>query len=411
MSDSQQNPSCDPTLGFGQTMDESRREFNYGRSILRWASLLYTAWFFVMPYRRHSLAVWLEFAAFYALFLALYFAALEVVGRRRRIVLALFFLLGFAYFPFNPNAAGAFVYPFVMSAFFIRRLRTLLLILALQTLGLTFEVWITHSSMEIAESVLFFSVVIGLSNFAYSQQGRANALLHQANLEIKQLTQEAERERIARDLHDLLGHTLTLITVKLDLARRLLPQQPDRAREEVVEAEQTARKALAEVREAVVGFRAEGLPSEIALARQTLLSANVYLTTSIAPIEISPEQGTIFCLALREAVTNIVRHARASRCHLELAWTDSLLRFKIEDDGVGGPLREGNGLRGMRERAQAVNGTLELSSREAGGTALILKLPDTRRTPLQFSLSETFIELASFSAHKSPLDSEKAERA
>jgi len=408
MSGSEQNSSSKPAFGAWRPNDESRREFSQGRAILRWASLIYTAYFFNMPFHHHSLAIWLEFAAFYTLFLTLYFASLRLTGRTQQVVLGLFFLLGFVYFPFDPDAAGVFVYAFVLSAFFIRRLGTLLLVLVLQTLGIVLEVWGFGFRIEIAESVLFLSVVIGLCNFAYSQQGHANMLLQQANLEIKQLTQEAERERIARDLHDLLGHTLTVITVKLDLARRLLPQQPERAREEVVEAEQTARKALAEVREAVVGFRAEGLPAEIARARQMLLAADVDLTTSIAPVEISPEQGTILCLALREAVTNIVRHARASQCHLELASTNSHLRFTIEDNGIGGPLREGNGLRGMRERAQAIRGTLELASREAGGTALILVLPITGRTPLHFAFPESREETE---ARKALAASERMERA
>lgn len=241
-------------------MHESRLEFRRGRKLLRWAGLMYSADLFLSPYHRHSFVAWVEFSVFYALFLALYFLTTETTGRKQRVVLVLFFLLGFSYYPFNPSAVGIFVYAFVMSAFYIRSLRNLFLVLALQMLGLVLEIWILGDTLGRAESVLFFSVVIGLSNFAYAQQTRANLLLEKANAEIEHLTQETERERIARDLHDLLGHTLTVITVKLDLARRLLPRDIERAQSEIVEAEQTARKALAEVREAVVGYRSEGLP-------------------------------------------------------------------------------------------------------------------------------------------------------
>jgi two-component system sensor histidine kinase DesK len=344
---------------------ESRLDFRRGRKILRWASLLYTAYFFIMPVYRHSWVVWLEFVVFYTLFVTLYFLATEVEGRTRQIVLVLFFLLGFLYYPLNPNAAGAFVYPIAMSAFFIRRLRYFFLVLALQMLGLSLETWILGLHMYIAQEVMFFSVVIGLSNFAYAQQTRANVLLEHANAEIEHLTQEAERARIARDLHDLLGHTLTVITVKLDLARRLLPRDVERAQSEIIEAEQTARKALAEVREAVTGYRSEGLTLEISRARQTLLSANVQLTTSIDPVAMAAVQAGVLCLALREAVTNIVRYAGATCCHIELFTKDSQLCFTIADDG----------LRGMRERLHAIAGTLKVLGNEPRGTRLLLEVP------------------------------------
>jgi len=357
------------------TVHESRLEFNRGRKLLRWAALIYTLDFFIKPLDRHSWAVWIEFAVFYALFLALYFLTTTVTGRKQQIVLGLFFLLGFLYYPFDHGSVGVFVYAFVMSAFYVRHLRNLFLVLALEMTGLVLEIWILGGKMEVAESVLLFSVVIGLSNFAYAQQTRANMRLEKANAEIEHLTQEAERERIARDLHDLLGHTLTVIAVKLDLARRLLPRDVERAQSEIVEAEQTARKALAEVREAVVGYRSEGLSTEIARARQALFSANVQLAASIAPVELSVSQGNVLCLALREAVTNIVRHAQASQCRLELLLSETGLSFTIEDDGVGGSLCEGSGLRGMRERVRAIGGSLELLSTDPRGTRLVLEVP------------------------------------
>jgi two-component system sensor histidine kinase DesK len=354
---------------------DSRQEFARGRSILRWVSLLYSAYFFVMPYYRHSLSVWIAFALFYAAFLALYFLVLELTGRRQQIALALFFLLGFIYYPFNSHAAGTFVYSFALLAFFVGRLRTLFVVLAAQMFCFALETWHFGLPLENAESVLFFCVVIGLSNFAYAQQGRANVLLKRANAEIEHLSQEAERERIARDLHDLLGHTLTVITVKLDLARRLLARDPAHAKNEIIEAEQTARTALAEVREAVVGYRAEGLTAEMARARRTLLSADVQLTTTIAPVELSPAQVNVLCLALREAVTNIVRHAHASACHVELSEVDAHIYMTVDDNGIGGTLREGNGLRGMRERLHGVAGTVKLSNAAKGGTSLLLAFP------------------------------------
>ena len=226
-------------------------------------------------------------------------------------------------------------------------------------------------------------MIFGLSNFAFAQQARTNSLLERANSEIERLSQEAERERIARDLHDLLGHTLTVITVKLDLARRLLSHDSDRARNEIVEAEQTARNALAEVREAVSGYRAEGLDAEISRARRSLLSADVKLTTTLAPVNLSSSQVNVLCLALREAVTNIVRHAHATVCHVALLEKDRTIHFTIEDNGLGGQIREGNGLRGMRERLQSMAGAVKLTGSANGGTSLEITLPLASESPAQ----------------------------
>jgi two-component system sensor histidine kinase DesK len=224
-------------------------------------------------------------------------------------------------------------------------------------------------------------VIFGLSNFAFAQQARANLLLERANSEIERLSKEAERERIARDLHDLLGHTLTVIAVKLDLARRLLSRDSALALNEIVEAEQTARNALAEVREAVSGYRAEGLASEIDRARRSLLSADVKLTTTLAPVNLSTSQVNVLSLALREAVTNIVRHAHATVCRVALFEADRTIHFTIEDNGVGGQIREGNGLRGMRERVLSVAGAVKLAGSADEGTSLEITLPPASEPP------------------------------
>jgi two-component system sensor histidine kinase DesK len=250
----------------GTHITETKREFVRGRSIVRSVALLYSSYLFLMPAYRHSFAVWMECAAFYAAFLILFFLAAEATGRRQTVAFVLFFLLAFLYYPLSQEAYAVFVYPFAMLCLYLSRLRTLFLALAAMMVGVVAETRYLGRPPVTAEEILFFCVIIGLSNFAFAQQARTNSLLERANSEIERLSQEAERERIARDLHDLLGHTLTVITMKLDLARRLLARDSDRARIEIVEAEQTARNALAEVREAVSGYRAEGLATEIGLA-------------------------------------------------------------------------------------------------------------------------------------------------
>ena len=353
----------------------SMRGFFRGGWIVRWVALLYSVYFFVAPAYRHPLAVWMEFAALYAAFLLLYFLAAELTGRRQTVTFVLFFLIAFLYYSRSEEAYGVFVYPFAMLCLFVMRLRTLFLVLIAMMAGVVAETQLLGRSLSTAEDVLVICVIFGFSNFAYAQQLRTNSLLERANSEIARLSREAERERIARDLHDLLGHTLTVITVKLDLARRLLSRDADRARNEMLEAEQTARTALAEVREAVAGYRGEGLVAEIRRARQSLLAADVKLTTALAPANLPPGHADVLCLALREAVTNIVRHAHATACTVTLVEENGTIHFAVEDDGQGGPIREGNGLRGMRERLQTVGGAATLTGSVNGGTRLEITLP------------------------------------
>jgi two-component system, NarL family, sensor histidine kinase DesK len=370
------------TASSGTHITESKQKFLRGRWIVRWVALLYAAYFFVMPAYRHSFVVWLEFAFLYAAFLILYILVAELTGRRQTVAFALFFVLAFLYYPLNQHAYVIFVYPFAMLCLFLGRLRTLFLVLIAMMAAVAAEVRYLGHPFGITESVLFYCVIFGLSNFAFAQQARTNVLLERANSEIERLSQEAERERIARDLHDLLGHTLTVITVKLDLARRLLSHDSDRARNEIVEAEQTARNALAEVREAVSGYRAEGLDAEISRARRSLLSADVKLNTTLAPVNLSSSQVNVLCLALREAVTNIVRHARATVCQVALLEKDKTIHFTIEDNGRGGQILEGNGLCGMRERLESMAGAVKLTASANVGTRLEITLPLASESPV-----------------------------
>jgi len=177
----------------------------------------------------------------------------------------------------------------------------------------------------------------------------------------------AERTRIARDLHDILGHTLSVIVLKTELAGRFLRRQPEAdlagAVREIGEVEQTARASLAEVRHAIRGYRAPGLLAEIASVRNTLSAADVSVQTDIpARVEgLTATQETMLSLALREAVTNVIRHAHASRCHIEMTLSDDgLCILRIADDSSRKIPCEGNGIRGMRERVQSLDGRLSI---------------------------------------------------
>ena len=194
-----------------------------------------------------------------------------------------------------------------------------------------------------------------------------------ANDEIEHLAKVAERERIARDLHDVLGHTLSVITLKSELAGKLIDRDPARAGKEIREVEEISRQALSEVRDAIRGYRSQGLAAELAQAKSTLETAGVAVKCETAQVALPALQEGVLSMAVREAVTNVVRHAQARTCCLRLEQRNGSCRLEIEDDGRGGSQNEGNGLRGMRERVEMLGGTLTRDSQS--GTRLTITVP------------------------------------
>jgi two-component system sensor histidine kinase DesK len=174
-------------------------------------------------------------------------------------------------------------------------------------------------------------------------------------------------------MHDVLGHTLSLITLKSELARKLVDRDPERAKQEMRDVENTSRAALADVREAISGYRSDGIFAELARARATLETAGVKMECETARVSLSPAQESVLSLALREAVTNVVRHAQAQNCVVRLVHDDQLCKLEVADDGSGACAPEGNGLRGMRERLESVGGSLVRQTEL--GTRLIIQLP------------------------------------
>ncbi|MCC3376463.1 sensor histidine kinase [Cohnella sp. REN36] len=220
--------------------------------------------------------------------------------------------------------------------------------------------------------------------------------LDTANERIRQLIQQEERERIARDLHDTLGQTLTLISLKSEIAGKLVTRQPERAREELREIHGTARTALRQIRELVTDMRALRLADELDRARQLLHSANIACAAEGFEDEgaVHPLEAHVLAYALRETVTNVVRHSGASRCEIALSVSETELALIVRDDGKGlpeaedGQLRAGNGLRNMRERLSFLGGRFEAATQPDGGSRFAMHLPVASRGEAE-SQSET----------------------
>ena len=175
-----------------------------------------------------------------------------------------------------------------------------------------------------------------------------------------------ERERVARDVHDVLGHSLTVVSVKAQLAERLVDADPERAKAELVEIQALTRQALAEVRATVGGLRAARLDDEVAAAGRALAAAGVGARLPGDLDVLDPRRRTVAAWAVREAVTNVVRHSGATTCTVDLG-PDGLV---VTDDGCGPPRVDGNGLRGLRERVAASGGALSVDGVPGGGTRL-----------------------------------------
>ncbi|GII51700.1 two-component sensor histidine kinase [Planotetraspora thailandica] len=190
--------------------------------------------------------------------------------------------------------------------------------------------------------------------------------VRQAQQEVARLAATEERLRIARDLHDLLGHSLSLIALKSELARRLAEQGSERVVREVADIEEVARQALAEVREAVSGYRKRCLSEEIDGARTALAAAGVELTVRTAGTPLPDALDGLFGWAVREGVTNVIRHARATRCEITVTYGKAGALLEIADNGVGGPYQPGSGMTGLTERVGAEGGSVEADPSPAG---------------------------------------------
>ncbi|MGO9086480.1 MAG: sensor histidine kinase [Candidatus Sulfotelmatobacter sp.] len=349
------------------------KDREHGWSPFIW--FVYSGFFFIQPVLDHaSLRTWLLDILGFAVFCVLYFGFFWLEKPRPLLHIAGMMLLGMLFIPHNGGASGFFIFAAAFVPFSVTKQSTAVAgIISISAIA-ALECRLLHLDPWILIWASGFPLTVGGGNVFFAERNRMNCKLQKANEEIEHLAKVAERERIARDLHDVLGHTLSVIALKSELASKLMDRDPRRAGNEIREVEQISRQALSDVRDAIRGYRAKGLAAELAQAKTTLETAGLAVQCDAASsVQLPPMQESVLALAVREAVTNVVRHAQARSCRLRLEQQNGSFRLEIQDDGRGSSSLEGNGLRGMRERVQMLGGTLERNSH--AGTTLTITLP------------------------------------
>ncbi|MEU7132172.1 sensor histidine kinase [Streptomyces sp. NPDC046261] len=229
-------------------------------------------------------------------------------------------------------------------------------------------------------ALLIPALLGGFAMVGVRQMALTTRALREARATVAHLAANEERLRLARDLHDLLGHSLSLITLKSELAGRMLPDKPEQAAQQVADIERVSRQALVDVREAVSGFRRPTLEAELAGARTALAAAGIAVDLPRSPDhpDLPPDEEGALAWALREAVTNVVRHSGARRCEVTLTESGDELCLTVTDNGRGPGGSPGNGLTGLAERLALADGRLETGQAPRGGFLLRAHVPLSR---------------------------------
>ena len=336
---------------------------------LAYLPLFFIPWFIKLPSPAQMIAAGIGLAVF----LLVYFISLKAAGWRLIALAVAALLLSFALAFTNSNWTVIAVYAAAMIAELRPAWRASLgvgvfaaasAVLALAT-GQPAVYWVLG---------VFLMVMVGIGNISRAALQDKNRELAAAQGEVRQFAAAAERERIGRDLHDLLGRTLTLIALKADLAARLADSAPDKATAEMRDIAAAAREGLAEVRAAVSGMTGASLSREIAGSKTALAAAGIACEIEGDAESIDPGTSAVLAMALREAVTNVIRHSGASTCRIALIEQASGLELKVSDDGDGQAVRPGGGLAGLTSRLTAAGGELAIEG-DTRGTRLTARVP------------------------------------
>jgi two-component system, NarL family, sensor histidine kinase DesK len=273
-----------------------------------------------------------------------------------------------------PQYGSLFLYAVIMGGAGFSWRRGVPTVLVLSVLAGVVEL-ARGESITNATGQLLNELLVGLAAVAGRLMIEANLQLSLAREQIARLAVGEERLRFARDLHDLLGHSLSVIALKSELAGRLINRSPGLAAHEVEDIEKVARDALREVREAVAGYRQPTLAAELAGAREALTAAGIEFRVDQEHATLPPAVEAVLAWTVREGVTNVMRHSQAKRCAIRISNKDGYATVDVVDDGRGGTPAAGSGLQGLEERVLERGGTLSAKALPHEGFRLSVRLP------------------------------------
>ncbi len=304
-------------------------------------------------------------------FLITYFHLFWVSQNQRIPHLLIIWLLGIAITPFYHGGYNFVVYAAALSCTLgtVTRSSAAVILVALGTVLVTI---LREQSLTSIMPVLFFILVVGSINIYFVDIQRKKTALDLSHQEVREMAKIAERERIARDLHDRIGHTFSVITLKAELARKLLDKDPVAAAKELADLESLSRATLAQVRDVVSDYRKSSLQAEMLNARLALDAAGIRFDFSISPDPLPEKVDDELSNILREGITNIIRHSNASYCEVSLYKTNLGFTLDIVDNGKTKSCKEGNGLRGIRERAHNLGGEMAISTGDATRLSILI---------------------------------------
>lgn len=347
--------------------------------------IVWSVWVFITPAMSggaygYTLRWLLLTLVSYPLFLWLYAMTLVASPRKSMWYAAGMIALCLALLPWYPSGLSYFVFGCVMLQ--PCRSRSIIgylgLLAVLNAVLMSYAHWLGYPWQALVWMPMV-TAIIGVIVAVERINRDRDAALKLSHEEVRRLASLAERERIGRDLHDLLGHTLSLVALKSDLAGRLLERDPAAARREIDEVSRVSRDALAQVRRAVSGIRAAGIAAELASAKLLLETDGVafdyHFDEPFGNRALPPGVESALALTVREAATNIQRHARAQHAQARFGMEGGDAVLRIDDDGRGGAILPGNGLSGMRERIEGVHGSLRIDAGRGRGTRVEVRVP------------------------------------
>jgi len=336
---------------------------------LAYLSIFFTNWYF---YPVQGLKLFASIAGL-IVFLVCYFRAYWSQGRQLIFYICAILLIGVAMSMINWGASVFFVFAAAFCGSF-KTHKTSLIGLANVIGFISLYSYITNQSSYFWVPAIMFSLIIGLMVIHQCEVDRNNKALKLSQQQIQTLAKTAERERISRDLHDILGHSLSVITLKSELASKMIDKgMPfDQIKNEIKAIELLSRETLAQVRGAVTGYNDATIDIELLQARVATDAANITLNTDISTPPLPQKVESQLALILREAITNIVRHADTQEAWVSLTHDNNILALSIADQGSMIGYQANAGLNNMSERIRKLGGTMRIN---------------TQPTSLQFTLS------------------------